>query len=201
MRVNRVLAVAVVALLLSGCGDETDPDQAGDGEVTHTEPVEGDEPITPRAVAAVALEHLPTETSSRTASDEKGIIGAEFRYGADGEYDGDFIAVSVSGTRSVDPCKNMDGCESEDVEGGELVVAWQEVEPEEDPGIVVVTMRRPDEDVAVYYAGSNIEGDPRDLDLSISVAEMEAVVQDQRISLTTSAEVIELGEQLDDFDE
>ena len=87
------------------------------------------------------------------------------------------------------------------MDGGRLVITWQYVEPEEDPGIVVVSMRRPDEDVIVYYAGDNIEGDPRELDLSIPVEDMTAVVQDQRISLTTSAEVIELGENLDDFED
>jgi hypothetical protein len=195
--VNRPIALAVAALLLCGCGDETAPSEA---EAPQTKPVEGDEPITARAVAAVALEHLPTDTSSRSADAEEGIVGAEFRYGADGEYDGDYLAVGVSESRGdADPCRNMDGCEEEDVEGGELIVAWQEVMPEEDPGVVVVAMRRPGEDVTAYYAGDNIEGDPRELDLSISVAEMEAVVQDQRISLTTSVEVIELGEQLEDF--
>ena len=167
---------------------------------TYDEPVEGDQPITPRAVAAVALEHVSDDTSSRTASEKQGIVGAEFRYGADGEYDGDLLAVSVSESRGdADPCQTMDGCAAEKVQGGELIVAWQDVAPEEDPGIVVVAMRRPDEDVTAYYAGDDIEGDPREQDLSIPVADMTAVVQDQRISLTTSAEVIELGERLEDF--
>jgi hypothetical protein len=201
MRVNQPLAIAiaVAAPLLWGCGDETAPDRPGGPQ---TKSIEGDEPITARAVAAVALEHLPTDTSSRSPETREGIVGAEFRYGADGEYDGDYLAVGVSESRGdADPCRNMDRCETEDVEGGELIVAWQALVPEVDPGVVVVAMRRPGEDVTAYYVGDNIEGDPRELDLTISVAEMEAVVQDQRISLTTSAEVIELGEQLEDFRE
>ncbi len=201
MRARPLIAAAAAAgLLLTGCGDETTPDPVTE---SHDEPVEGDEPITARAVAAVALEHVSTDTSSRVAAHEDyGVVGAEFRYGADGEYDGDLLAVSVSPSRGdVDPCRGMDGCETEKVDGGRLVITWQDVEPEEDPGIVVVSMRRPDEDVIVYYAGDNIEGDPRELNLSIPVEDMTAVVQDQRISLTTSAEVIELGENLDEFED
>lgn len=192
MRSTRAIAVAATALLLAGCGEETEEPGAA-----HGRPVEGDDPITPEAVAAVALEYLPNDTSSRTPKTENGVVGVEFRYGTDGEYDGDVMAVGVSKSRGgADPCKNMDGCESDSVEGGELIIAWQELTFEADPGIVVVTMRRAEEVVSTYYLGDDIVGDPRDQELSIPVDDMVAVVRDQRISLTTSAEVIELGEQL-----
>jgi hypothetical protein len=196
----RIADVATAFLLLSGCGEEVEP---VDRATEHHEPVEGDEPITPRAVAAVALDHVPTETSSRTDASGGGAVGVEFRYGANGEYDGDMLSVGVTTPPLPEGlCKGMDRCEREDVEGGELVVAWDELEPEEDPGVVTVAMTRDDgEVVAVFFSGDNIEGDPRDQDLSIPVAEMEAVVRDQRISLTTSAEVIELGERLEVFGE
>ena len=198
MRVTPLIAAGAIALLLTGCGDETGTDPTE----SHAAPVAGDERITAKAVAAVALEHVSTDTSSRSATTEDGVVGAEFRYHVDGEYDGDLLAVGV--IRQPVPegfCKGMDRCEREDIEGGELVVAWDEIAPEEDPGVVTVAMLRDDgEAVAVYYAGDDIEGDPRDQYLSIPVADMEAVVRDQRISLTTSAEVIELGERLEDFE-
>lgn len=196
MRVTPLIALCTTALLLAGCGEETVADPTG----AHTDPVAGDEPITARAVAAVALEHVPTNTSSRTAASEDGVVGAEFRYGTDGEYDGDMLVVGVAKARMARMvCRGMEGCERQDVEGGELVVAWQEVTPEADPGVVTVAMVRDDEVVVAFYQGTTIEGDPRDQDLSVPVGDMEAVVRDQRISLTTSAEVIELGERLEGF--
>jgi len=184
------LVAGVLALSLTGCDDD----------VRYRE-VEGDEPITARAVAAVTLEHLATETSSRVAWHRDG-VGAELRYDDSDDDDGDYVRVTVTEPMTDrDYCEGADGCEREDVEGGELIVAWQDLEPEEDPGVVHVVMRRDDEDVSVYYSGDDIEGDPRELDLDVSVADMEAVAQDGRISLTTSSEVIELGEELEDFQE
>ena len=68
-------------------------------------------------------------------------------------------------------------------DGHRVVLAWQELEPEEDPGIVYVIDRRDGEDVIAGYSGISITDDPRDLDLGISVEEMTAIVTDGRLSL------------------
>jgi len=64
----------------------------------------------------------------------------------------------------------------------ELVLAWQEVEPE-DPGVVYVIDRGDDEEVIAHYSGASIDRDPRDLGLGISVEEMAAIVVDGRLTL------------------
>lgn len=198
-RLGLAPVLLLAALLLAACGDEESdgPGESGDG----FEPVAGDEEITPEAVAAVALEHVDAEPSSSEPAegDEQG-TGASFRFNATGEYDGDLLGVGVSELEEAFDCEtddDFDECEATDVEGGRLVVAWDEVEPEEDPGIVSVWMERDDEMVGVYYAGEEIEGDPRDQDLPIDVDTMIDIVQDGRLSLTTSQEVVDLGEDVE----
>ncbi|HWM73851.1 MAG TPA: hypothetical protein VNQ53_08925 [Nocardioides sp.] len=193
-----IAAAAATGLLVGGCGDETGPERATE---VHDEPVEGDEPITPRAIAAVALEHVSIDTYTRHPwtgdGKDANAVGADLDNNA-----GSGLRVIVR-TTTADPCAPfdgaLDGCDSRAVDGGRLVVYWQELEPEEDPGIVHVVMIREDESVDVEWTATEILGDPREQSLGVSVEEMEAVAQDQRISLTTSAEVIELGEKLDDF--
>lgn len=197
-RLGLAPVLLLAALLLAACGDEESdgPGESGDG----FEPVAGDEEITPEAVAAVALEHVDAEPSSSEAEGDEQGVGASFRFNATGEYDGDLLGVGVSELEEAFDCEtddDFDECEATDVEGGRLVVAWDEVEPEEDPGIVSVWMERDDEMVGVYYAGEEIEGDPRDQDLPIDVDTMIDIVQDGRLSLTTSQEVVDLGEDVE----
>ena len=75
----------------------------------------------------------------------------------------------------------------------DVMIAWQELEPEEDPGVVYVIDRRAKEDVAVRVTGASITDDPRDLDLGVPLANLAALVADPRLSLTTSQPVIDLG--------
>lgn len=167
----------------------------------------GDQPITQRAIAAVALDHAPTGTSSRTASTPgedapKGTLGADLRYGGGAGDDGGLLRVLVTPGVDDDPCgeDRYDGCEESDVAAGHLVVAWQEEEPEEDPGIVDVTLQRDDESVSVTWSGDTITGDPHRQDLEIGVDVMQAIVEDDRLGLTTAASTIEAGRALDDWD-
>ena len=77
----------------------------------------------------------------------------------------------------------FDECVDVEHDGVDLVLAWQELEPEEDPGVVYVIDRRGDEDVIAHYSGASITGDPRELDLGISVDEMADIVVDERLTL------------------
>lgn len=192
-----LLALGLVAVALSGCGDQTDPPVSGAGDV----------PITQRAIAAMALLHLPDDTTTREAtytdrSYPEGALGADLRYGGGAETDGDLLQVFlVPGHGPQDPCADYprDRCEAREVGGGTLSLGWETEEPEEDPGYVWVELQRADERVSVSWYGDVIKGDPREQDLEISIDDMEAVAQDPRISLTTSQAVVDAGEDLDDW--
>lgn len=197
------LVATVLAVTACGTGTDSDPGPGGaDGGA--------DVAITQRAIAAVALEHASSDTTRREASytdrdDAPGALGADLRYDGDGESDGDLLRVFLSPATEPtrDPCAEgdlLDGCEVRDVAGGRLVLYWQEEEPEEDPGEVVVVMLRKDETVLVGWFGDPITGDPRAQDLTIPVDVLEEIAQDGRISLTTTQDVVDLGEALDDWE-
>jgi hypothetical protein len=50
--------------------------------------------------------------------------------------------------------------------------------------------------VFVYQAGPDVTGDPRELDLPISVDDMVALAEDPRVDVTTSAGAVAAGEDL-----
>lgn len=190
----------LLASLLGGCGEEEAPEN---------EPSAQTEPISVQAIAAVALEHVDLEASRAEEFSDRELEGpgVDLRFGADGEYDGDLLRVHVGrpSVAEVDCEKSdadFDGCEWSEVDGGRVLVAWQEEEPEEDPGIVLVALLREDESteqVTAYYAGDSFTGDPREAELSIGVETMLDIVQDDRLSLTTSPETVELGREAADL--
>ena len=87
----------------------------------------------------------------------------------------------------------FDECVDESVDGHDVTIAWQDLEPEEDPGVVYVIDRREGEDVAVQVTGASITDDPRDLDLEVPLADLAALATDHRLSITTSQLVVDLG--------
>ena len=190
----RRLALGCLLVVLAGCGTET-----GTGSL----PPQSDRvPITPRAIAAVALDYLPTDTSKRTRtyadrSTPRGELGAELRYRGDGESDGDLARIVISPAARSSHCDGADGCDVLLADDGSTIrLAWDQVEPEEDPGYVAVTLARGGEEVRVLQAGETIEGDPRRQDLAISVETMVQLVQDPRLRLLTSQETVDAGEAL-----
>lgn len=187
-----------VVLLISGCA-ETAPTAVGD-DVRG-----GDEPTTPRALAFVAAEHTGDPSSATTDTDaveefQAGGVGAELRFGSDGEYDGDMLVLAVGS--ELDPalldCDSpsndfLAGCH--ETEHGLLM--WEDEAPEEDPGVVYVAVPKGDASVLVVYAGPAISADPRDLELPISVETLFAIAQDPRVDLTTSLAAVEGGKDID----
>ena len=191
---GRRLALGCLLLGLAGCGTETE---------SGSPPPKSDRvPITQRAIAAVALDYLPTDTSKRsaTSADEstpRGELGVSLRYGGGGEYDGDLVRIVITPAPRSENCDGADGCEELPADDGSSIqLAWDEVEPEEDPGFVAVSLARDGEEVRVLQAGENIEGDPRRQDLAISVETMVELVQDPRLRLLTSQETVDAGEAL-----
>ena len=189
----RSVAVLVLAsLTLTGCGDEGPP-AAG-----------GSEPLTSRAVAAVMLDHLPDDTSSRAATyvDEQsppGLVGADLRYAAGEGDDGDLVRLTVSREDGPEACDADPDEQCADLGDG-VILRWDEVVEEEDPGIVVVQVRHEGQLVRAVAAGPEITGDPRDLDIAPSVETLRELVQDPRLRLETDAETVAAGQALDDWD-
>ncbi len=185
-------AAVATSLVLTGCGTETPVGGAAD-----------DEPITPRAVAAVALDHLPGDTTHRGASyvdaaSPRGSVGAELRYGGGEGDDGDLVEVLVVPLESVPEdtgCGNADHCVTDDG----VQVSWEQEVPEEDPGLVHLSTRRDGARVSVMYAGPAITGDPREQELPISFADLMDVVRDPRLALRATDETLRAGEELDDW--
>lgn len=58
--------------------------------------------------------------------------------------------------------------------------------PEEDPGIVVITLQRDGEYESAHLSGPDITKDPRTLDLEAGVDDLVAVLSDPRFGLTTT---------------
>ncbi|HXH80611.1 hypothetical protein [Nocardioides sp.] len=179
-------------LVLAGCGDRDGAD---------ARPEESAQ-LTPRAVAAVMLDHLADDTTHRQATyvDEHsppGLVGAELRYNGDGEYDGDLVEVTVvRGEPELAPCASDAQCV--ELEVG-VLLAWDLATPEEDPGVVALQLRRDGEVVTVMMAGPTITGDPRELELEPTVATMTELVQDPRLRLQTDAATVAAGEDVTDW--
>ena len=97
-------------------------------------------PITQRAIAAMALEHAPTETTHRQATwtgphYRGGGLGADLRYHGGGESDGDLLRVFVTPKAGPEhPCRGRDPrCESREVDGGRLTLNGRRRSPRRTP--------------------------------------------------------------------
>jgi hypothetical protein len=185
--------ICCAVLLVSGCG-------SGGGE----EPARGgDLPTTPQALAAVAAEHAGEPDSASATSDDGAeftgsVVGTELRYRSDGEYDGDSLSVVV-GTgwkKDASSCAALGFPRGVCVPVGDGLLAWEGLEPEEDPGLVLVAVPKGDAVVVVRYAGPDITGDPRTLDLPIDVQDLQAIAADPRVDATTSRAALDAGTAL-----
>ena len=86
----------------------------------------------------------------------------------------------------------MSGC-SHTADG---LVAWEEAVPEEDPGVFYVFVSKGGTDVLLFSSGPRISGDPRHLDLPLSVDDLLAIAADPRVDVTTSEAAVEAGRDL-----
>lgn len=208
---TRTAALACTALLslalLGGCGSGAPGDDPTGLGTPGPDAGSGDVPMTARGMAALALVYLSDDTTSRAAvystyETPAGEVGVDLRYGGGEGDDGDLVRVRVTPEPEGDPrCEAGDEhCVEREVDGGILVLAWEELEPEEDPGLVVVSLVREDEVASVLYAGPSIEGDPREVDLPIDLSALEDLVQDPRVSVTTDQAVVDAGEEVEDWE-
>lgn len=175
---------ALAALLLAGCQSD--------------EPVAGDVATTPRALAWIAAEHLGTPSSAAAEEDAaeefgSGGIGAELSIGQQL-----VVAVGTDLPAELYDCDSQEtgglaGCEETD----EGVLMWEDEEPAEDPGVVYVVVPKGDSAVLLFGSGEPVTGDPRDLDLPVTVAQMFELAQDPRVDVTTTQEAVDGGRALD----
>lgn len=172
MPVRRWTALVAAALTGAGCAhDDARP------------PAD----LSPQGIAAVVADHVdeePRDVASWDVMTRE--LGEESPGAALTFAHGEFLAVAVAPT-SDSPlvCATpdfFDQCVAFEHDGVDLTLAWQELEPEEDPGVVYVIDRRGNEDVIAHYTGASITGDPRGLDLGITVDEMADIVVDGRLT-------------------
>lgn len=183
-----IVMTLTVCALLAGCGRSA-------------EPVPGDEPITPEAIAAIARRHVQLEPERIAEWDVFTRELGEESPGVQLEYADLSLAIVVAPT-SDSPLvcvghEFFDICASGDIEGHDVTVAWQELEPEEDPGVVYVIDRREGEDVAVRLTGPAITGDPRFMDLGVPLEDLAALATDPRLSLATAQGVVDMGDSVE----
>jgi len=185
---TRGAVVVTACVLLAGCGTD-------DGQVR------GDQPITPAAIAAIVQEHVDLEPRRIAESTVFAPELGERSTAAWLEYGDVSLTVVVAPTSNgpmvcAEPAF-FDECVADSVDGHDVTIAWQQLEPEEDPGVVYVIDRREGEDALVEVSGASITDDPRDLDLGVPLADLAALVTDPRLSLTTSQPVVEQGAHVD----
>lgn len=127
----------------------------------------GEEPITARAIAAITLDHLPADdTTTREATyvdqdDPEGYVGADLRFGGGEGDDGQLVRVTVTPEQPLPGCDDVEGYDGCVELGDGLVLGWDEVEPEEDPGLVVLWTERDGATVTALSAGPEVTDDPR----------------------------------------
>ncbi|MEZ5097880.1 MAG: hypothetical protein R2731_18475, partial [Nocardioides sp.] len=85
-------------------------------------------------------------------------------------------------------------CVPLDTDSGPVRLAWQVEQPEEDPGYVYLLADRGGESHLVGWGGDLITGDPRALDLGVSVEQLLAILTDPGFGMETSPELVAAGE-------
>lgn len=165
-------------------------------------PVGGDETTTPRSLAYVVAEHVdlsPTKAGvdwsarsyRRLFPHPDRAVAAAINFAGEGN----IVVVSVSPEQPKQAPFCDDGLCAD--LGTGITLSWDELSPEEDPGLVVITARVGGHTVVLRYSGPEIDGDPRNLDLPVSIDTLVDIATDPRIAPTTSQEAVDAGEQVD----
>lgn len=186
-RIKLLLSSTITAALAVGMGGAA---QAGVHR-TH---------ITNRAVAAVMLDHVSGRTDWREATYNRdhryprGTRGADFRYHAGEGDDGDFLRTVVTPYRRI-RCGEYEKCAW--LRHHRVLLSWEKVAPEEDPGYVAVATRHAGSVATVSYAGPDITRDPRRMRLEFPVHRLVKLVRDPRLRLFTTAATVRAGTRVE----
>lgn len=191
-----IVGIAMVIAYAVGPEDETDePEDVPQVAATN------------RAMAAMLIDRIdrdPTSQGTNYALEDypAGSIGAIVNF--------DGITLSGLATRDVGafdrnrcdrPDSVMDGCREESLaDGSTLRVRWQEIEPEEDPGIVYLEVRRDDRVVVLSMTGPEVTGDPESIEnLPVDLDALIDVTADPAFGMRTSQRYVDQGERIDDW--
>jgi hypothetical protein len=174
---------------------------------------------TPRALAAVVIAHVEGEPRRTTGdwSDWNDPLGIEAQvdYGADPEGTGggevrsvrivvrdrDGLTVHERPWLRCRPAHEVGGCEESTDGDATVLYRWFPGYEEEEAGSAGWTVVRPDEVVQVIYEGDDYyEEDPRLLDLGLDLEELREAAVDPAMSLRTTTEAWEAGQELDHYE-
>lgn len=149
-------------------------------------------PMDAAKVEAIGREHLPEPDRVGRVTfergDAEGSVGARFEYG---DTSVDLVVGPPPGSDMAAACRgnqedDSEGCSDlgTDVDGATLLLLWQEEQPEEDPGTIVLLMERPGEVSSVRWGGDVVVvGDPRDMDLAVPVDDAVDLLEDDQLRL------------------
>lgn len=190
-------ATLLLAAALAGCGSgATEADDRTSEEPTVAPSVSidpadlkpGDRPATPEALAAITLQHVrvvPEEFDGGDLYFEQDEVGTVLVWGADhtlevkaGPVDDDLLSTWCH--------DGMSGCVDVKGETGTATVAWDVATDDGTPGQLMVSHRSGREERRAAYVGEKITGDPRKLDLEVSVDDLVALVTDPRLGTKTT---------------
>ncbi|WP_406031553.1 hypothetical protein OG801_23085 [Nocardioides sp. NBC_00163] len=194
---KRGMALLAAALLLTGCGSddvseaaEADekprPTQAASIDPADLRP--GNQPATPEAIAAITLQRVPVQPEAFEGGDvyfEQDEVGTVLLWGADhslevkaGAVDDDLLSTWCH--------DGMSGCVEMKAATGTSTVAWDLATDDGTPGQLMVSHASGGVERRAAYVGEKITGDPRKLDLEVSVDDLVALVTDPRLGTKTT---------------
>ncbi|WP_143033797.1 hypothetical protein [Nocardioides sp. YR527] len=193
-------ATALCAGLVAGCGSSsTEADDSASEEPTVAPSVSidpadlkpGNQPATPEAIAAITLQRVPVEPETFEGGDlyfERDEVGTVLLWGADhslevkaGPVDDDLLSTW---------CRDgMSGCVEVKAATGTATVAWDLATDDGTPGQLMVSYASGGEERRAAYVGEKITGDPRKLDLEVSVDDLVALVTDPRLGTKTTTKL------------
>ena len=185
-----VIAVGVLALGLTAAGVA----------YALTRPDDSPAPATKRALAAVAVDVLDIEPTSYDVNPRWDVpepLGVELHWHPGGDTDAHSLHLRVEAADADDArddgrCPEFYDCAQWTADGGRFRLTWQEVEPEEDPGILTLTFTRDGEEHSVTYAGQEITRDPRrQANLPVSIDDFARLLTDPRFSSTTTQAMVD----------
>jgi hypothetical protein len=196
---RRGIALLAAALLLTGCGNEVrQADEADERPVptkaASIDPADlrpGNQPATPEALAAITLQRVRVEPEAFEGGDlyfEQDEVGTVLLWGDDhslevkaGPVDDDLLSTWCR--------EGMSGCVEVKSETGAATVAWDLATADGTPGQLMVSHTSGGEERRAAYVGDKITGDPRKLDLEVTVDDLIALVTDPRLGTKTTTKM------------
>lgn len=167
-----LLGTALLATALTGCG-------SNGAEPTDGSATERLEAIARRTLSGDIDAVEPLEQTYWRISGPR-TVGVDVRIGAGPAEDGDLVRLTKGPATPVQPCSTADRCTVRTDATGTWQLAWDLVEPEEDPGYVAVYLHTNEDTRYLLLAGPDLAEDPRKARLPYvgSVERMEQILTD-----------------------